>query len=215
MTPQFTNFNKPGKAQIHMNKAFRLENDIIILDREFTELDLFVKQFIDVLSRHNSYLIVSGYVSISTGRTRATEDVDVLVPVMDEKAFISLFEDLTSRGFWCYQSDSALKAYEHATEMLHLRFARKNEIFPNIEFIPVDASKKLQHFELANPQKIKVGDFMFLIPKIEFEILYKEKVLKSEKDIADARHLRTFFSDILSGERFKKFEALFRQYEKY
>jgi len=39
---------------------------------------------------------VSGYVSILLGRTRATEDVDLLVPKMHFNGFKLLFEDLLS-----------------------------------------------------------------------------------------------------------------------
>jgi len=48
-----------------------------------------------------------------------------------------------------------------------------------------------------------VQDFEFNVPPLEFEILYKELVLKSDKDISDAKHLRTVFSEILDGDRFR------------
>jgi hypothetical protein len=66
-------------------------------------------------------------------------------------------------------------------------------------------------FEFNNPQKIRVQDFEFKIPPIEFEILYKELILGGNKDIADARHLRTFFSDIIKEENFKKFKSVIEQ----
>ena len=44
-------------------------------------------------------MIVSGFVSISTGRTRGTEDVDVLVPVMSKEKFENLFDDLQKIDF--------------------------------------------------------------------------------------------------------------------
>ena len=66
----------------------------IKINRDLTELDLFVMEFIEVLKKHSDYLIVSGFVSISTGRTRGTEDIDVLVPVVNENKFNELFNDL-------------------------------------------------------------------------------------------------------------------------
>ena len=57
--------------------------------------------------------------------------------------------------------------------------------------------------EYSYPQKVKIKDFEFKIPPIEFEILYKEIILKSEKDIADARHLRTFFQNLLKKRNLK------------
>ena len=67
-----------------MGKGYHLEGKVIVVNRDLTELDIFVRDFLEVLKRHSDYLIVSGFVSISTGRTRGTEDVDVLVPVMDK-----------------------------------------------------------------------------------------------------------------------------------
>ena len=63
------------------NKSYFLEKETntIVINRELTKLDLFVKDFLDILKKHASYLIVSGFVSISTGRTRGTEDIDVLI----------------------------------------------------------------------------------------------------------------------------------------
>ena len=51
----------------------------IILDKQLNNLDKFVFDFVSLLE---DYVIVSGYVSILLGRSRATEDVDLLVPNM-------------------------------------------------------------------------------------------------------------------------------------
>ena len=190
--------------------AYSLEDGTIIIKRKFTELDAFVKKFISVLKRHSEYLIVSGFVSIATGRARGTEDVDILVPVMERAGFGKFFKDAEKTGFWCYQGDSAEDIYPYVREMDSIRFAEKGKMFPNIEFIPVNESKKAKWFELKNPQKMKVGDFEFNVPPIEFEILYKETVLVGKKDMADAMHLRAFFSDILSKEKFKQYEPIVR-----
>lgn len=45
-----------------MEKAFTVENDVIVINRELTELDGFVRSFPDVLKKHSDYLIVSGFV---------------------------------------------------------------------------------------------------------------------------------------------------------
>jgi len=78
----------------YMAKGYCLQEDIIVIDRDLTELDLFVKDFLNILKRYSDYLIVSGFVSISTGRARGTEDVDILVPKMEEHDFEELFNDL-------------------------------------------------------------------------------------------------------------------------
>jgi hypothetical protein len=191
-------------------KGYTIDNGVIVINREFTELDLFVKSFIDILKKHANYLIVSGFVSISTGRTRGTEDIDILVPLLPREKFSALFKDITDNGFWCYQSDSADEAYTYLQGMSSIRFARANEMFPNIEFIPVTEARKAKFYELNHPQKIKVDGLEFNIPPIEFEILYKEIVLAGKKDIEDARHLRAFFKDIIKESKFKEYETIIR-----
>ena len=192
------------------SKAYILEQDTIIIQRDLTGLDLFLKKFLNILKKHSDYLVVSGFVSISTGRTRGTEDIDVLVPVMEKERFTNLFNDLNKNGFWCYQGDNSKEVYGYIKDLNNIRFARTNEIFPNIEFISFDRTKKAKYFEFSHPQKIKISDFEFKIPPIEFEILYKEMILKGKKDIEDAKHLRTFFSEIIKEEKFKEYESTIR-----
>ena len=193
-----------------MTQGYNLKGDLIVINRDLTELDLFLRDFLKVLKKHADYLVVSGFVSISTGRARGTEDIDILVPKFERQKFGGLFDDLQKAGFWCYQGDTIEEVFSYVKDMNHIRFARKNEMFPNIEFIPIDQTKKAQFFEFTHPQKIKVKDFEFKIPPIEFEIVYKEIILKGKKDVEDARHLRAFFSDILDKERFKDYEKIIK-----
>ncbi len=194
-----------------MMTGYDLKGDTIVINRELTSLDIFVKDFLNILKKHSDYLVVSGFVSISTGRTRGTEDVDIIFPIMEKHKFVLLFEELQNKGFWCYQSDSAEGAYNYIKNLDSVRFARVNEMFPNIEFIPFNEKKKAKLFEFTHPQKIKIKDFEFKIPPIEFEILYKEIVLTGKKDMEDAFHLRTFFSEILKKEKFKEYEKVIRE----
>jgi len=191
-----------------LEKAYELKKDMIIINRDLTELDIFVKDFLEVLKKHSNYLVVSGFVSISTGRTRGTEDVDILFPIMKSNEFKSMFKDINKHGFWCFQGDKPENVYKYIKNFTNVRFARKNEIFPNIELVPFDKTKKTKFFEFNHPQEIRVKDFNFKIPQIEFEILYKELVLKGKKDIEDAKHLRTFFSEIIKEENFKKYKPI-------
>lgn len=193
------------------NKAYSVENSTIIINRELTKLDMFVKEFLDVLKRHSDYLIVSGFVSISTGRTRGTEDIDILAQKLNKIKFALLLEDLFKNKFWCYQGDTIDEIWMYIENGDNIRFAKEGEMFPNVEFISVDKSRPTKYFEFTHPQKIKIQDFEFKIPPIEFEILYKEIILAGKKDIEDAKHLRTFFSDIIKTERFKEYEPIIKK----
>ncbi len=192
-----------------MTNGYELKNNVIIINRDLTELDLFVKDFLTILQKYSDYLIVSGFVSIATGRTRATEDVDILVPLMPKEIFQQLFIELQKNKFWCYQGDTNA-VYSYLKELTSIRFARINQMFPNIEFIPIIPKMKTKYFEFTHPQKISIKNFNFKIPPLEFEILYKEIILAGNKDIADARHLRTFFSNIIEDKKFKEYETIIR-----
>lgn len=66
------------------------------------------------------------------GRSRATEDVDLLVPKINKKIFKTLFNDLREKGFECINSSKP----EDAFEMLEghaIRFFKETPV-PNIEF---------------------------------------------------------------------------------
>lgn len=190
------------------NKGYLIENSTIIMNRGLTELDKFLRDFLDIMKKYSDYLVVSGFVSISSGRTRGTEDIDILVPVLSKKKFCKMFTDLIENEFWCYQSENCESAYEYIEKLNSIRFARKDEMFPNIEFIPINETKKAKFFEFTHPQKMKIEEFEFLIPPIEFEILYKEMVLGGKKDIADAKHLREFFSDIIDKNKLKEYQTI-------
>ena len=194
-----------------MEKGYELKENVIVINRDLTELDLFVKDFLDVLKKHSDHLIVSGFVSISTGRTRGTEDVDILIPIMNENKFNEIFQDLQKNNFWCYQGDTFNEVYPYVRDMQSIRFAKVNEMFPNMEVIFINENKKAKYFEFTHPQKIRIQEFEFKAPPIEFEILYKEILLASKKDVEDARHLRVFFKDIIKEERFKEYEPVIRE----
>ncbi len=189
-------------------KGYLLEKNTLVIQRDLTELDIFAKKFLDTLKKHTDYLIVSGFVSIATGRTRGTEDIDIIIPAMEKEKFTALFNELEKNNFWCYQGDNPREVYAYIKNLNSIRFAKTNEIFPNIELVPFNQTKKAKFFEFSHPQKIKIKDFEFNIPPLEFEILYKEMILKGKKDIEDAKHLRTFFSEIIKEKKFKEYEPI-------
>lgn len=193
-------------------KGYSIEKDVIVINRDLTELDFFVRDFLEILKRHCDYLIVSGFVSIATGRTRATEDVDVLVPIMNKEKFKELFLDLEKNNFWCYQGENFNEVYEkYAKEKLNIRFAQKDKMFPNMEVIFINESRRAKFYEFTHPQKIRIENFEFKIPPLEFEILYKEIILAGKKDLEDAQHLRILFKEILNEAKFKECEEVIRK----
>ena len=105
----------------------------IIIEKHLNNLDKFVLDFLKMLEKHSDYVIVSGYVSILFGRTRTTEDIDILVPKMNLSKFSELQKHLKNK-FWCLNSDDISEQFGMLNDELSIRFAQKDRTFPNIEF---------------------------------------------------------------------------------
>ncbi|MDP2672214.1 MAG: hypothetical protein Q8O84_00180, partial [Nanoarchaeota archaeon] len=99
------------------------EKKEIICNRELSELDKFVFDFINIIEGHAEYVIVSGYVSILLGRSRATEDVDLLVQKMSKDEFYILWENLKEKNFECINTSKPEEAFEMLKEHA-IRFFR-------------------------------------------------------------------------------------------
>lgn len=76
-----------------------VSKDIIELDRELSDLDLFTLEFIRILRKYCKYVIISGYVSILLGRSRSSEDVDIIIPKIEKSKFSQLVNELKKMIF--------------------------------------------------------------------------------------------------------------------
>ena len=76
-----------------------------------TILDKFAKDFADIIEKHTKYIIVSGFVAIAHGRSRGTEDIDMIIERISKEKFILLHRELVKAGFECIQSDDAETIY--------------------------------------------------------------------------------------------------------
>ena len=71
-------------------------------------LDEFCIKFCKVLEKQCRYIVVSGFVAISSGRSRATEDIDIIIEKLDLEwkililgaIIILLFVIFTNLNFW-------------------------------------------------------------------------------------------------------------------
>ena len=182
----------------------RYTKDIIYFDNKvITELDKFVIDFIDILSKYSNYVIISGYIPILFGRTRGTEDVDVFIEHINKKIFVNFYKDLIKKNYYFLNPEDENGLYEMLTEKLGIRAAIKDTIIPNIEmkFIKDD----IDRFTLKNHVKVILNKkFNFFISPIEIEIPYK-LYLGSEKDIEDAIYLWDIFQEDLDKKLMNRF----------
>jgi hypothetical protein len=170
-------------------------NREIKLDRELNNLDNFVIDFCSLL---DNYVVVSGYVSILFGRSRATEDVDLLIPEMKEEEFEKLWKKIYDNGFWCINTPDSKEAFRMLKEFA-IRFAKEKAV-PNIEFKMI--KKDIDKFSLDNKIKVKTNGGILFISPLELQIAYK-LFLSSEiadKDMEDALYLYHIFKDKINKE---------------
>ena len=187
-----------------------IDEKTIKLDRELNELDRFVIRFIRIFEKHTSYVIISGYVAILFGRTRGTEDVDLIIPQMDKENFKKLYQDLLNNNFWSVTVDSIDELYSMLEDSLAIRLADRGKVLPNIEIKFV--KDELDKFSLKNKIEVITKSGSLFTSRIELQIVYKKFVLKSQKDLEDARHLQKLFE--LDDEKINQYKILLEKYER-
>ena len=174
-------------------------------------LDRFTEDLCAVINKHARYIIVSGFVAIASGRARATEDVDMILERVSKERLIKMHEDLDKAGFECMQSSNPEEVYEYLDKGDNVRYTRKeNKMFPpemDIHF----AKDELDEWQLRERQKIPLTGLNVWFSSIEFNIAFKEELLRSEKDIEDAIHLRKMFNGRFSEERINKIKSMIKE----
>jgi len=168
----------------------------ISLGRIPSKLDKFVISFTNILNKSCDYVIVSGYVSILLGRSRATEDVDLLIPALDKAKFFEIWNNLYSADFECLNTSDESEAFKMLEEHA-IRFAVKGKPIPNMEFKII--KNDLDKYSFDNKIKVLIDKNMLFLSPIEMQISYK-LFLGSDKDMEDAKHLYVLFSEKLNKE---------------
>lgn len=184
-----------------------LSKELIELNKELSDLDKFTLDFVDILKKHTNYVIVSGYVAILLGRSRISEDIDIIIPKIELNKFKDLFKELYSNNFYCLNSEDKEELFsEYLKKGLAIRFAKNNTAIPNIELKL--AKKGIDNISLEKIIKVKINNQELIISNLELQIAFKEKVLKSPKDMEDARHLRNIGKSYINEGIIKKYEVL-------
>jgi len=190
----------------------------IEFEKELNALDKFVIDFTFILNKLNiKYVIVSGYVSILFGRSRTSEDIDLIVEKLNFDKFRKLWENVYKK-FECIIEKNSEHAYKEYLLTGHaIRFSKKDKFIPNIEmkFPKID----LDFWVLEERREVLLNNYKLFISPLELQIPFK-LFLGSEKDIEDARHLYSIFKDKLDLELLQEFnrklkiEKLFNKYLK-
>ncbi len=175
---------------------------IILEGKNVTTLDQFVIRFAEILSHCSDYVIVSGYVSIIFGRSRGTEDIDILIPWMEKETFALLFSRLEKEGYYFLNPEDRSGLYEMLVGRMGIRAARKETIIPNIEI--KFAKDDYDRYALDHRTAVEFSGNRLFISPLELQIAYKLH-LGSDKDIEDAVYLWDIFKENLDAPLLRKF----------
>ena len=179
-------------------KFVRKAKSLEINGKELNDLDKEVINFVKLLSC--DYVIVSGYVTILFGRSRTTEDVDIIVSIKNYKEFYKIWKKVYAKGYYCINEDDPKEAYAIISEGSSIRFARNNKIFPNFELkIPKNT---VELTAINEKLKVKLGKEKINISPIELQIAYKI-YLGSDKDYEDARYLYLLLLKYIDKDKLK------------
>ena len=167
------------------------------VERKLEGLDLFCMDFCKILNAQGlQYVIVSGYVSILFGRSRNSEDIDLILGKLGMESFARLWEAL-QENFECINAGTAEEAYGYLTDPKEghsIRFAKKGEFVPNVELkFPKES---LDLWSLQKRKQATLNGFGLFISPLELQIPYK-LLLGSDKDYEDALHIYRLFQDTL------------------
>ncbi len=180
----------------------------IKLDKPLNELDAFVLRFIRIIEKYVDYVIISGYVAIVLGRSRATEDVDLFIKPLEKEEFIKLYHELKEAGFWCLNAESDGEVYSYLKDNIAIRFANKGQSIPNLEVkFP---KNRLDLDAFADFIEVETQAGVLKISSLEKQIAFKKYYLGSDKDLEDAKHLEELFKEHLDQEKIKKYQELIK-----
>jgi len=100
----------------------------------------FCQSFCKILEKFAKYIVVSGFLVICSGRSRGTEDIDIIMEVIDYETFVKMYEDLRKNHFSCIQTSDPHEIYhKYLIEKIPVRFIKNRDFIPNIE-LPLNCS---------------------------------------------------------------------------
>ena len=170
----------------------------------------FCEKFCSIVDQHCKYIIVSGYLAIASGRSRATQDIDMIIPKITKAAFVALHHDLVKEGFNCVQGDKPEEIYDfYLAESTSIRYLYGKEFLPEME---VKLAKDLlDNLQIQTRVKIPLTNVDVWFGSVEMGIAFKEEYLKSEKDMEDARHLRIVFKEEINEQNINSLKKMIKQ----
>lgn len=178
--------------------GIRLSDDQLHVGREPNDLDDLAIEFSAILADLEiEHVFVAGYLAILTGRTRMTEDIDVIVEPLTESEVASLVEALDANDFWG-PAMPLDEMYGNLDAGTNSWVAPDGQTTPHLEVkFPTD---EYDEASLKNAIDAHVGDAVLPIGPLELQIAYKLR-LGTRTDFEDAAHLYALFRESLRTTR--------------
>jgi len=178
-----------------------------------TLLDKFVEEAAGIVSKYCKYAVVSGFVAIASGRSRGTEDIDMIIERVPKEVFRRMHADFEKAGFEALQSASADKLYDmYLRQKTSIRYVKEGTYVPELELM--FAKDRLDDDQLENRVKLPLTGLDVYFSSVETNIAFKEEMLKSDKDMEDARHLRMVYSDDIDEDEINRIKGLIKALRK-
>ena len=173
-------------------------------------LDNFCIDFCKIIEKYTKYIVVSGFVAIASGRTRGTENIDMIMEKVSEEEFIKLHKELTQSGFVCMQSDNPKEIYNlYLLAKISVRYTYKNQLVPQMEI--KFTRDELDKYQIITREKLPLTGLNIWFSSVNMNIAFKEEYLKSDKDLEDARHLRIIYEKNVNENEIKKIKGMLKK----
>ncbi len=185
--------------------CMEITDDHIRIDKELNKLDRLVLDFTAILTEHTDYVLVAGYVSILFGRSRVSEDIDMLVPRLTDSTFTTVHDALTDT-FRCLNSTDRDELYSMLEDGHAIRYARQEEVIPNIEM--KFGTTKVDEKALEQRLRVTIDHHTLYVSPIALQIAYKEERLRTPKDQEDALHLREVFKENIDEDDIEQWKEV-------
>lgn len=108
------------------------------------------------------------------------------------------------------QSSDAQEVYSYLKDNISVRFTWKDKALPEMEV--KFAKDILDEYQLKNRVKLKLTGLNVWFSNINVNIAFKEELLKSPKDLEDAKHLRIVYPEYVSEEEIQKVKQLIKRF---
>ncbi|WP_241981520.1 hypothetical protein [Halorubrum sp. GN11_10-6_MGM] len=141
------------------------------------------------------------------GRSRSTEDIDIILEALSETETEQLVTEVEDRGYWGMAMPLA-EMYSMLRDGDRIRIAEEGEMYPNFEtwFVSNDVEREA----LSNQLTVEFDDSQIEISPLELQIAYKLRLAQtanslSGKDFEDALHLYLTFEERFNMEALEQY----------